>query len=99
MARKIRQVNDFEYNHPFLHFVFVRPAVWIGKVWLQLLVRKHHLWAVFNPAFLRRLTWFGPARSPLDSHPAPILVLAGSARQRSTSDPIGDYESATEQHD
>lgn len=99
MAKEIRMVSNFEFDHPVLHFILVRPWVWIGKVWLQLLVRKHHLWAAFNPGFMARLTWFGPARSPLESRSAPILVLAGRAERRSRREAVGDFEPVTHKHD
>jgi hypothetical protein len=99
MSKEIRHTGALEFNHPIVYFLFVRPWIWLGKVWLQLLVHKHHLWAAFNPAFLGRLTWFGPARSPLHSRSAPILVLAGTAGKGSRQEVVGDYDPATERHD
>lgn len=95
---KVRHVSEMEFKHPILYFIFVRPMILIGKIWLQLLVRKHHLWAGFNPTFFRRLIWFGPAQFPLDTRSAPILVLAGSAERKSRSEAVGDYEPATKHH-
>lgn len=99
MSKEVRVVSAFQFDHPILHFLFVRPWVWIGKVWLQLLVHKHHLGAAFNPSFLARLVWFGPASQPLQSRSAPILVLAGRAERRSRRELAGDYELSTKPHD
>lgn len=98
--KTVRHVGAFQFEHPVLHFIFVRPIVWIGKVWLHLLVGKEHLLSMASPAPLRRLTYFGPASHPLLSSPAPILVIAPgrAAGGRSESAPIGDIEPSVERH-
>jgi hypothetical protein len=97
MGKKIRHVGTFEFNHPIIHFVTVKPMIWIGRVWVHILVGKHHLWAMASPAPLRRLMYFGPASHPLHSRPAPILVNVGHAPGPSRPEVVEDTELSTEQ--
>lgn len=90
--RTLQHVGKFEFDHPLLHFVFVRPVVCVGKIWLRVLVSKQHLWAMAGIGPLHRLTYFGPAHRPGQSRSAPILVIARSVSNPSRSGQAGDYE-------
>lgn len=98
-TKNVRIVGAFEFDHPVIHFIFVRPVLWIGRVWLRMLVSKHHIWAMASPAPFRRLTYFGPANQPLQSRPASLLVFVGSAEKELRPEAAGDYEPATDKLD
>lgn len=98
-SRTIRVVSPFQYDHPVLYFLFVAPVRGMGKLWFKMLLGKNQWWAFLPITPLHRIAYFGPPQFGAHAARPIFLVVAGTAKRKSTSSPIGDIEPNTEELD